>query len=255
MCTSGRKQTRRTVRPSTRVRNRLYLDRTVLYVPYGTVHVKGTTVVDDGATRKDRKRAEIVALAQDLFFKEGYAATSMSQLAAALGGSKTTLYNHFASKEGVLLAVVQDVVEPRPDDYDVSTEPKEFRAWLLWFGMATIRKITSYKYISLQRLAAAEAARFPEIGQAFYDAVRPGYKMASELFAEAMRAGILRRADPDMAVEHFLELCSGWMLRRAIWHVRSIPTEQEIESNVRSAVTAFMDGYKAPGDSKPAGKE
>jgi TetR/AcrR family transcriptional regulator, mexJK operon transcriptional repressor len=200
-------------------------------------------MTDEGVPRKDRKRAEIVALAQDLFFRDGYAATSMSQLAAALGGSKTTLYNHFTSKKGVLLAVVEDVVEPRPDDYDHSTEPKEFRAWLRWFGMATLKKISSHKYISLQRLAAAEAMRFPEIGQAFHDAVKPGYKMASELFDEAMRAGILRRADPNVAVEHFLELCSGWLLRRAIWNIRPLPTEMEIESNVCDAVAAFMDGY------------
>ena len=32
-------------------------------------------------SRKDRKRAEIVAIAGDLFFKEGYAGTSMSQIA------------------------------------------------------------------------------------------------------------------------------------------------------------------------------
>ena len=52
---------------------------------------------DEGAmpSRKDRKRAEIVAIAQDLFFREGYAGTSMSQIAAAVGGSKATLYNHF----------------------------------------------------------------------------------------------------------------------------------------------------------------
>jgi TetR/AcrR family transcriptional regulator, mexJK operon transcriptional repressor len=204
----------------------------------------------DGTSRKDRKRAEIVAIAQDLFFRDGYAATSMSQLAAALGGSKTTLYNHFSSKEGVLLAVVQDVVEPKPDDYDHSTEPKEFRAWLNWFGTSTIRRITSHKYVSLQRLAAAEAMRFPEIGQAFYDAVKPGYEMASELFAQAMRADILRRADPHVAVEHFLELCSGWMLRRAIWNIQPIPNDQEIESNVRGAVAAFMDGYACPGNSR-----
>ncbi len=206
---------------------------------------------EDGGSRKDRKRAEIVAIAQDLFFRGGYAVTSMSQLAAALGGSKTTLYSHFSSKEDVLLAVVQDVVAPRPDDYDHTTEPKEFRAWLHWFGVATIRMITSHKYISLQRLAAAEAMRFPEIGQAFYQAVKPGYEMASELFAEAMRAGILRRGDPHVAVEHFLELCSGWMVRRALWNIHPIPTQEEIESNVDRAVAAFMDGYAERGHAKP----
>src|SRR5204862_1634971 len=130
---------------------------------------------------------EIVAVAQKLFFKEGYAATSMSQLAAALGGSKTTLYNHFQSKEALLLAVVQDVVETKPDDYDAKTEPKEFRAWLHWFGFATLKRISSYNYVALQRLAAAEATRFPEIGKTFHEAIKPGYEMASGLFADAMR--------------------------------------------------------------------
>jgi hypothetical protein len=100
----------------------------------------------------------------------------------------------------LLLAVVQAVVEPKPDDYDRRTEPSEFRAWLIWFGVATVKRITSYKYISLQRLAAAEALRFPEIGRTFYESVRPGYQMASELFAEAMKKGALRRADPQTAV-------------------------------------------------------
>jgi TetR/AcrR family transcriptional regulator, mexJK operon transcriptional repressor len=194
--------------------------------------------------RKDRKRADIIAVARDLFFKEGYAATSMSQLAATLGGSKTTLYNHFPSKEELLLAVVQDVVTAGPGDYDHTTEPKEFRAWLVWFGFATLKRITSYNYISLQRLAAAEATRFPEIGKAFDEAARPGMQMAAGLFADAMSSRVLRPADPLLAVEQFLELCSGWMLRRTIWNVREPPTDAEIRANVDSAVAAFMDGYK-----------
>jgi TetR/AcrR family transcriptional repressor of mexJK operon len=208
----------------------------------------------DALSRKDRKRAEIVAIAQNLFFTDGYAVTSMSQLAAALGGSKTTLYNHFRSKRDLLLAVVQDVVKPKPDDYDHRAEPNEFRAWLHWFGVSTLKRITSPNYISLQRLAAAEATRFPEIGQAFFEAVAPGYQMASELFANAMRDGVLRRASQNVAVEHFLELCSGWMLRRAIWNIQPIPTDQEIEANVRDAVAAFMDGYATLSGSHPPDK-
>jgi TetR/AcrR family transcriptional regulator, mexJK operon transcriptional repressor len=202
-------------------------------------------------TRKDRKRAEIVATAQDLFFREGYSGTSMSQIAAAVGGSKATLYNHFQSKEELLLAVVQDVVQPRPEDYDLSTMPSEFRAWLAWFGQATVTKITSYKYVSLQRLAAGEALRFPEIGRLFYESgVMPGILMVTPQFAAAMDKGVLRRADPQVAVEQFLELCLGWMLRRMIWNIQPAPSDAEIEKTVRDAVSAFMDGYTARRDSK-----
>lgn len=195
------------------------------------------------AARKDRKRAEIVAIARDLFFKHGYARTSMSQIAAALGGSKGTLYAYFRSKEEMLLAVVQDVVIPKPDDYDLSTMPQEFRAWLVWFGSATMKRITSYNYVSLQRLAAGEALRFPEIGQTFYDAVTPSFQMASQFFAEAMAKGVLRRADPQLAVQQFLELCAGWMLRRVIWNIKPAPAQAEITEAVRAAVPVFMDGY------------
>ncbi len=195
-------------------------------------------------SRKDRKRAEIVATARDLIFREGYAGTSMSQIAAAVGGSKQTLYNHFQSKEQLLLAIVQDIVDPKPEDYDLTVMPSEFRAWLGWFGRSTMKRIMSHTHISLQRLAAAEALRFPEIGRLFDEVgIKPGYRMITQSFAEAMDAGTLRRADPLTAAEQFLEMCAGWTLRRVIWNIRPAPTEAEIEKNVSEAVSAFMDGY------------
>jgi AcrR family transcriptional regulator len=203
-------------------------------------------VSGEGRSGKPDKRAQIIEIAQKLFFDEGYAGASMARIAAELGGSKTTLYNHFQSKEDLLMAVVQNIVRTKPGDYDERGEPQEFRAWLQWFGTATLKRISSHDYVALQRLAAAEASRFPEIGRAFNDAIRPGYEMAAERFADAMAGGRLRQVDPRIAVENFLELCSGWMLRRAIWNVEPLPSDAQIDANVRQAVTAFMDGYKAP---------
>lgn len=197
-------------------------------------------------SRKDRKRTEIVAIAQELFFQQGYAETSMSQIAKAVGGSKTTLYNHFQSKEDLLLAVINDVVEPAPDDYDTGTMPTEFEAWLAWFGKATVRRITSDKYVALQRLAAGEALRFPEIGRLFYEVgVSPGYRMIAQSFAQAMESGTLRHADPNAAAEMFVEMCLGWMSRRVVWNIQPAPTAAEIETAVQNAISVFMDGYAA----------
>jgi len=207
------------------------------------------------AARKDRKRSEIVAIARDMFFKDGYAHTSMSQIAAALGGSKGTLYAYFRSKQELLLAVVQDVVTPQPDDYDWSAMPKEFRAWLAWFGAASMKRITTYNYLSLQRLAAGEALRFPEIGRTFYDAIAPSYEMASQFFAEAMEAGVLRRANALHAVHEFLELCAGWTLRRVIWNIQPTPSDAEWEKAAREAAAVFMDGYAARQQQRTSAKK
>ena len=205
-------------------------------------------------SRADRKRAEIIEIAQDLFFREGYAGTSMSQIAAAVGGSKTTLYNYFQSKEELLLAVVRDVVEMSPADYDLAGPPSELRAWLTQFGCECMKALASYKYLSLQRLAAAEALRCPEIGRIFDEVgIEPFYTTVMAKLVEAMEAGVLRRADPRVALEQFMEMSAGWLLRRAIWNIRPAPTEAEIEKNVRDAVSVFMDGYAARRDGASRG--
>lgn len=197
------------------------------------------------SSRKDRKRADIIAIAQALFFQEGYAQTSMSQIAARVGGSKATLYNHFQSKEELLLAVVADVVATRPEDYDEATMPElgQIRAWLTWFGRALVRKITAPNYIALQRLAAAEALRYPEIGKSFYDAMMPGIDMISSTFTMAMEQGLLRRGDPKVAALHFMELCLGWTARRMVWNIQATLSEPELDETVSAAISTFMDGY------------
>jgi AcrR family transcriptional regulator len=53
----------------------------------------------------------IMAVALDLFSDRGYEATSMRDIAAALGLSAGAFYHHFPSKEAVLIAVCEPLVE------------------------------------------------------------------------------------------------------------------------------------------------
>lgn len=208
---------------------------------------KETETAAPSRNRKDRKRAEITAIAQALFFREGYAQTSMSQIAQAVGGSKATLYNHFQSKEELLLAVVANVTQTRPGDYDEATQPpiEAIRQWLMWFGSALVRKITAPDYVALQRLAAAEALRYPEIGRSFNEAITPGNEMIAGTFAAAMEKGVLKHSDPKIAAEHFMTLCLGAMVRRLVWNIEAPPGANQIDRTVAAAIDTFMDGHAA----------
>src|ERR1700731_2894878 len=62
-------------------------------------------------SRSDAKRRAIIAVAREVFLAQGYAATSMSEIAARLGGSKGTLYNYFRSKEELFAAFMLDTCE------------------------------------------------------------------------------------------------------------------------------------------------
>ena len=57
------------------------------------------------ARRNDRREA-ILAVAYASFLEHGYAATTMSGIAAKIGGSKATLWSYFPSKEALFEAVL-----------------------------------------------------------------------------------------------------------------------------------------------------
>src|SRR6201996_3357841 len=62
-------------------------------------------------SRGDAKRRAILDVASEVFLAQGYAATSMSEIAARVGGSKGTLYNYFRSKEELFSAFIADVCQ------------------------------------------------------------------------------------------------------------------------------------------------
>ncbi|MCE8040167.1 TetR/AcrR family transcriptional regulator [Halomonas sp. MCCC 1A11062] len=53
------------------------------------------------------KRDHLLATAECLFYEQGFHATGIDRIVAAAGVVRMTLYNHFASKEALVAAVLQ----------------------------------------------------------------------------------------------------------------------------------------------------
>ena len=62
--------------------------------------------MDRGNTKQ-----EILEASLDLFSVQGFEATSISQIASAVGIRKASLYSHFENKQAILDAIVKDVLE------------------------------------------------------------------------------------------------------------------------------------------------
>ncbi|WP_296031383.1 TetR/AcrR family transcriptional regulator [uncultured Treponema sp.] len=60
---------------------------------------------------KGNTKQVILAAALDLFSVQGFEATSMQQIAEAVGIRKPSLYSHFAGKQEILDALVQTTIE------------------------------------------------------------------------------------------------------------------------------------------------
>jgi len=202
-------------------------------------------------TRDDRRRA-ILDVASDLFLQEGYAAASMSAIAAKLGGSKGTLYNYFPSKESLFAALMEDACEdrdwltfpPESDDLDVG-------AVLFELGRKFLNFILSDKARSMHRLVVAESARFPELGRVFYDnGPKLSFVALGEWLQTQMRAGRLREADPERAATLFFVLCKSEIYQKVLWAVEPEPSDESKTATVRSAIEVFFRVYGVEADGR-----
>jgi AcrR family transcriptional regulator len=201
-------------------------------------------------TGKDDRRDAIIAIAQQVFAENGYAGTSMSLIAARVGGSKGTLYNYFKSKEELLTAVVERKCE-QIEDFISAAEVEshgDLRAALTNFGEHFVELLLSDESIGFYRLAIGECSRSPEIGQAIYFAgMRRNQGRMAELLEHAKEAGQFRdNADVVVAAEQFTELCLAGIHRRRILNVAPCPTPEGIRANVANAVSTFMRAYGTP---------
>jgi AcrR family transcriptional regulator len=197
-------------------------------------------------TRRDQRREAILKVAQEVFFEEGYAAASMSTIAARLGGSKGTLYNYFKSKDELFKAYVQDACAKVAEDaFDrLSNDEDPVEAVLQRLGEVLIAHICSDWAVRNFRLIVTESKRAPELARIFYDAgPAMGRERLADFFERAAARGALRITNVTRAVDHFFALCKGDSHFRLIMNLTDPPSAEKIRSDVAAAIEVFMAAY------------
>jgi AcrR family transcriptional regulator len=190
-------------------------------------------------------------IARDIFLKEGFAAASMSSIAARVGGSKATLYNYFASKEELFVAMIQDQCDrSHALLFDFDADGGDFIEALRRLGERFVRLMMSDDILNMHRLVIAEAGRFPELGQALYEAgPKRGQARLSAFLRAEMHCNGLRADDIERAARQLMDLCLTDLYRQRLWNVRGPATPEEVRANVDDALKIFIAAYR---DLQPA---
>jgi AcrR family transcriptional regulator len=196
------------------------------------------------AQRREDRREAILDVAQACFLGGGYEATSMSEIAARLGGSKATLYNYFRSKEALFDAVARRFCARWPAELESIGPALGLRDFLIELAERFLLHVLSAEGVALQRLVISEGGRFPELAELFY-AVGPsvGDLRLSEIFADLMAEGRLRPCAPSLAVQHFKGLVLSGTLLKLLWHRQETIAEDEKRRQAAAAVDSFMRAY------------
>jgi TetR/AcrR family transcriptional repressor of mexJK operon len=195
------------------------------------------------ARKADRRRA-ILEVAERSFRERGFADTSMSTIAAELGGSKTTLWTYFPSKDALFEAVIDSKIEAFQARLDEALIPTGgTAAALARFAYVFLRKIIDPRSVGLHRLILSESDRFPQIGEAF--AVRGPDRVRMRLcryMEEEMAAGRLRKGDPLTAARQFLGLCQSGCYLDRLWRPARPPITDP-EADVAAAIDTFLRAW------------
>jgi AcrR family transcriptional regulator len=165
-------------------------------------------------------RERLLFAARRLFAEQGYKGTSVGEIEAAAGLSPRSgaLYKHFPSKRAVLAAVIAqhtDVVEEMRTQLELMPLG-DLRAELTMtarWGLAELRREHE-----LTRIVMKEGERFPEIAEAFREAiVMPGHRMTAEWIAGYVEREGGQVDDPDAFASVTTDSLVGYTLQEVLF--------------------------------------
>ena len=189
------------------------------------------------------KRALILQTASRHFLQDGFAATSIEQIAAEAGVSKVTIYNHFGDKEALFSESVATECERISGSFRIDAEPDlDLRQRLIAVGESLSAFLSRPEMVQFERRIAAETEREPAVGAAFLSAGPHRMKKALVALLVSMNeAGEVDIADPDLAAEQFAAMCKGMGdLERRFGLPRDEVRDGE---RIRGAVEVFCRAY------------
>ena len=170
----------------------------------GQIQLNGTRTASVNGTLRSRRRADMVAIAADLFAQKGYRATTVREIADAAGILSGSLYHHFDSKESIGDEILSGFINEVLTDYRAAVvEAAGPRAALEQIVRTTSRTLAQHR-AALTMLQNdwnyfAAQPRFAYLGKALREIERI---WISQLEA-GMRAGLFR-ADLDAKLTYRL---------------------------------------------------
>jgi AcrR family transcriptional regulator len=196
--------------------------------------------------RTEAKRSDIMETAAAVFLEQGFARASMSEIAARVGGSKTTLYGYFRSKEELFMEVVvaEAAKQLLPAFEELDEKSPDLRDALLPVAEKLVTFLLSPDAIAVHRMVMSEAGR-SNIGQHFYlNGRQRGLGYIAAFLERASKIGKIRRCEFAVAATHLVALMESELLPPVHFGLaRPAPTRLEIRQSTERAIDVFLSAY------------
>ena len=197
-------------------------------------------------SKTEAKLQQIVAAATRLFIGQGLDGTSMSEIAAAVGGSKATLYNYFPSKEKLFTEVMLQAAEKlKGRIFDVLDTPMPVKEKLQKFAKEYLAFLMSPEMLEIRRTILSEVHKLA-VGPEIYErGIKKKWGHMATALEKAMNDGEIKKADPWTATMQFRALLEINMYDSNVFCRRPyIMNTEEIQQTVNDTVALFFSYYE-----------
>jgi len=195
------------------------------------------------SARGRARLAKILEAATQLFLKVGYEQTSIDAILLESGGSKSTLYAYFPTKEDLFRAVIDNVVD---NDAGPALEiVGNARFVLIEFAVSRLRVVLSPRHRAVLGLVIAERDRFPDLARIYLErGPQKSYRTLSTYLEALKRREVLEIEDVGEAVEFFVGMLFQRWLPQLLYLNQPVPTEEVLRVRAERVVTRFFAAYR-----------
>jgi TetR/AcrR family transcriptional regulator, mexJK operon transcriptional repressor len=196
--------------------------------------------------RAERKLAQVIEGARAVIVAKGFEGASVDDIAREAGISKATMYRYFPDKSALFQAVMnRECLRQAGAVIEIADCCGPVGDKLLDFARRHLAFVLSDNAIDAFRTAVAESARFPDLARDFIERRMDKARTALvPLMTAAGERGELAIDDPDAAARCLLALCKSDLFFNRLFGVRGAYSPEEIDTQARSAVAAFLRIYR-----------
>lgn len=156
-------------------------------------------------TKTVERRQAIVDLASEIFQEFGYSRASMSMISARVGGSKSTIYSYFSSKEELFSAIMTETIVDRVVNCAniLVDSAEDISTALLKFADGFLAHLTAHRSIAMFRAGISGSYESKLSKSIYHKNAKRAWSQVGKYFEKRQKDELLRDVDVDLMVAHF----------------------------------------------------
>lgn len=195
--------------------------------------------------KNEAKRRAILDAARTAFQQDGVACTSMDKLAALANVSKRTVYNHFASKEALLLALLTDLWQNASNaQTPLADDSQPLQLQLSTRLLQRLRLVGGSEFIALAKVMFGHFLYQAEALQAHLASYEDQQDVLSEWLGHQLQAGNLIGCEPELALNQLSSLLKGYGFWPQLSGIQPLLNDEQMQIWATNTAALFLSHYQ-----------